>query len=402
MRILFLCGGLEPGRDGVGDYTRTLAAECARQGAQTHLIALNDEFIQTDAVSPEDPSLRLPAAAPWAARIRRAGAEAERFNPDWVSLQFVTYGFHPRGLPFGLTPRLLQLTAGRPTHIMFHELWIGEASASSGKERAIGLLQRRIIQHMLRGLQPAVIHTSNPLYQHLLGRIGIMSGELPLFGSIPIAPQVSPDFLYGQLRPHGLSIDAQNRTGYLLAGVFGTIHPQWDSRQFLDRFLEETAKTGRRPLLIAIGRSGDAGDRMMADLAGHYGTRLPCISLGDRSSGEVSQLFQALDLGVATSPWSLIGKSSATAAMLDHGLPVVVPRDDCRLRSGSGPEPAPHPLLLKADETFWVALRRGLPGRVPRLRVAEVAETMLRALSVGGRTSGECISELAAFPAADA
>lgn len=32
MRLAFICVSLEPGRDGVGDYTRSLAAECIRQG----------------------------------------------------------------------------------------------------------------------------------------------------------------------------------------------------------------------------------------------------------------------------------------------------------------------------------------------------------------------------------
>ena len=42
MRIAFVATCLEPGRDGVGDYTTLLAAECARRGHAVMRIALND------------------------------------------------------------------------------------------------------------------------------------------------------------------------------------------------------------------------------------------------------------------------------------------------------------------------------------------------------------------------
>ncbi len=45
MRIAFVTSGLEPGRDGVGDYTSGLAEECARRGHTVTQIALNDPFI---------------------------------------------------------------------------------------------------------------------------------------------------------------------------------------------------------------------------------------------------------------------------------------------------------------------------------------------------------------------
>lgn len=46
MKIQFLCGSLEPGRDGVGDYTRRLAGELIRQGNDVSIIALNDRFVK--------------------------------------------------------------------------------------------------------------------------------------------------------------------------------------------------------------------------------------------------------------------------------------------------------------------------------------------------------------------
>ena len=42
MKFAFICGSLEPGRNGVGDYTRRLAGELAAQGHECLLVSLND------------------------------------------------------------------------------------------------------------------------------------------------------------------------------------------------------------------------------------------------------------------------------------------------------------------------------------------------------------------------
>jgi hypothetical protein len=47
LKILFLCGSLEPGRDGVGDCVKNVAGELRIQGHQAAAIALNDGFINS-------------------------------------------------------------------------------------------------------------------------------------------------------------------------------------------------------------------------------------------------------------------------------------------------------------------------------------------------------------------
>ena len=42
MNILFICGSAEPGKDGVGDYTRRLCGELLRTGHRTRILALCD------------------------------------------------------------------------------------------------------------------------------------------------------------------------------------------------------------------------------------------------------------------------------------------------------------------------------------------------------------------------
>jgi hypothetical protein len=48
MKIIFLCGSLEPGCDGVGDYTRRLAGELIKQGHHIAAVALNDQYLQEE------------------------------------------------------------------------------------------------------------------------------------------------------------------------------------------------------------------------------------------------------------------------------------------------------------------------------------------------------------------
>jgi len=96
----------------------------------------------------------------------------------------------------------------------------------------------------------------------------------------------------------------------------------------------------------------------------------------------VSQLLHAADFGIAAHPWALIGKSGAATAMLEHGLPVLVPRDDWTLRGGLADRgPAADPLLqrlsgLEAGTTaHWLARRRA-----PRSVLAKTVDQFLCAL----------------------
>ena len=105
MKIVFLCGSLEPGRDGVGDYTRRLAGELLRQGQQVAVIALHDLLVneREDPMGTQQegklliPTLRLSSRLSWATRIRQASTFIKTIDPDWISLQFVPFSFHKKG-----------------------------------------------------------------------------------------------------------------------------------------------------------------------------------------------------------------------------------------------------------------------------------------------------------------
>jgi len=367
MRITFLCAGAEPRGDGVGDYTRALAGQLEESGHATRILALNDRSGGSDGLAER----RFSASVPWDARVGLAAEAVRDFDPDLVSVQLVPYGFHPKGLCFQTARGLRSIIGGRRTQLMLHELWIGEAEEYGWKDRVIGRVQKHLVLDLVRQLRPAVVHTSNPVYRALLHRNEVAADELPLFGNVPISDDSDRGWLVKRL-------SSEQRSNLLLLGLFGTIHPQWSA----ERLLAGCAAGGRKPVILSIGRIGDPGAEILRHTQERHGVR--CMELGEQPSNRISQFLHEVDLGVATSPWALIGKSGTVAAMLEHGLPVVATREDWKLRVGTTPEPAPHPLLFRLNERFSAALRAGLP-RVPKSsRLPEVAAEFLA--SVGDRS----------------
>lgn len=380
MKLACLTSSLAVGTDGVGDYTRGLVREWIAMGHRCLVISLNE----SDATGEDELGcgtvLRLPSSMSWMNRTERAVLALREFQPDWVSLQFVCYGFHPKGLTFDLARHVAPLfTIGR-RHVMLHELWIGESTGYGLKDRVIGWLQKRGIIGMLRTLRPTVIHTSNPVYRELLRRNGLRALELPLPGNIPvIAPAAGG--LETMLLRHGSQLDSSNRDGWWIAGVFGTIHPKWLPVIFVDRLCTLARERRKRLLFLHFGRTHKDGQAAWQKLADRFAGRGDFLVLGPQHEILVSTALQALDFGVATSPWALIGKSGCAAAMLDHGLPVVVPDEDWQLRRGLTPEPTLDPLLFRVDD-FLKALAVGsIKRRAPHSRLASIAEQFLRDLA---------------------
>ena len=338
----------------MGDYTRELATECARRGHQIFLISLNDPWIK--APLREKSLLRLGPHQSWVDRVTAARAFVAVAGPDLASLQLLLYSFHPAGLSFVL-PQLLRAIIGQtPLQVMFHELWLGEQTGARLKTRVFGYCQRKIIEGVVKKLACRVTHTSNPAYIRLLSRRGIKAKLLPLFGSVPIVQveNVSP-----------------RDDAVLRLGIFGSIHPEWSPDVM---FLE--LKTLGRPIQLShIGGIGP-GESVWTDLTERYGAEIELCRLGERSFDEISRFLSYLDFGVSTAPLALIGKSSSVAAMLDHGLPVIVNRDDVHFR-GIPLTDLVSDLLIPVDKNFLTRVRSAR-RRSSQSRLPQVAEQFLQ------------------------
>ncbi|MEM8549298.1 MAG: hypothetical protein AAGF10_00760 [Verrucomicrobiota bacterium] len=360
VKIAFLCGCLEPGRDGVGDCTLMLAQACQDAGHDTRCFALRDPYAKDgdagrfgDVLENYDESASLAKAL-------------QDYAPEWISLQLVLYALEPRGLPLGLPRLLSQFCGSWRWQIMFHEIWIGCKVGTPLKERAIGKLQKHIIKRAVQAIDAEVVHTHALPYRTLLQQAGIPAQTLPLFGSIPIAEKVKP------VLPDGLADNV------LLGGVFGTLHPEWPPEPLLTE-LRAAAKEAQRPVaLIHFGGIGP-GKALWQALMQHSDEHLSLHQLGLLELDAASALMQRLDFAVASSPRALIEKSGSAANLLDHGVPVIINRDDARYPGVAANFPLPDELLIDGTNGLAKKLFR-LPKRRPLSRLDEIASLFLRDL----------------------
>lgn len=376
VKILFLCSSLAPGRYGVGDYARQLAAACTAAGHVCLLVALHDRHLA--AAHPllhQGNEIRFSAGLSWARRKALLGDLLREFDPHWVSWQIVPYGFHPKGiLPAGCLA-LADTVRAWPNHVMLHELWLGLARSDPLRPRLVGALQRRKLLAFLERLRPGCLHTTNPAYQLALARRGWPAEILPLFGNIPVQPIQREDAMASLNALAGASLPPSPR---YIGVIFGTIHPQWKPAATMSWLTAAAASSRRAVCLLAVGRAGAHGTKLLAHLARHC-AGVPVIDLGPQPPEVISHVLQAADFGVATHPWALLEKSGTTVALLEHGLPVLVPRDDWQLRDGTSHSER-DPLLRKLTDlppsaiSEWVSTRRQPVAQLPTLAANFVAQ----------------------------
>jgi len=328
MRVSFIVPCLEPGKDGVGDYTLMLAAECAKAGWECCIAALNDPFVNGTEEETKNGLAILRIGQKMARDVRdtKLNSFLSGFIPDWLSLQFVSYGFNRRGLVWNLGKRLQPLVAAARRHIMYHELWIGGVK-SPLRHRLTGAVQRWLIRRMHRQWSPSVVHTSNGTYVRRLRNVGINAAILPLFGAVPVGNKTADEWLFPILQEGGIAINAANRSQYWIFGFFGTLHSVWPPEPLFSKLRETASQNDKKVVLISAGRIG-GGEALWKQMAARYKTEFAFFRLGEMAPERVSEWLNSLDFGVATTPLAIIGKSASVAAMLEHGLPVIVNRED--------------------------------------------------------------------------
>jgi hypothetical protein len=378
VKIAFLCTSLAAGRDGVGDYVRQLAAACSSAGHVCLLVALHDRHLAVSTpLHHQGNEIRFSAGLPWSRRSNLLADLLREFNPHWISWQIVPYGFHAKGiLPAGCI-ELAETVRAWPNHVMLHELWLGLAQSDRLRPRLVGALQRRKLLAFLERLRPACLHTTNDAYQLALARQGWPAEILPLFGNIPVAPVTSQIAGATLAQLAGPPLPAAPRA---VGAIFGTIHPQWEPPETM-AWLEAAAVASQRKVcLVAVGRIGAHGTKLLARLA-RSSSSISIIDIGPQPPETISHLLQAVDFGLATHPWALLEKSGTTVSLLEHGIPVLVPRDDWKSRDGTTNRER-DPLLKKLKElppgefAGWLKTRRA-----PSAQLSSVASSFLAQLS---------------------
>jgi hypothetical protein len=261
--------------------------------------------------------LRLPGTLPWPERVTLAREWVGEFNPDWVSLQFVPFGFHPKGLCFGFEKHLKAIIGNRPFHWMFHELWVLWAFPLSLKKRILGQMQKLWLRSALNQLKPPAVSTQLPIYQAELRKLGVTTELLPLHGNIPVLAKQVDAISWLQARCSLPDIGEVTA-----AGFFGDILSTLD-RALFAACLVKLRVPGKSLLLLSAGRLGGAAAQLWDSLAEEFKNSATFQKLGELHEREASLYFSALDYGLTGYPPELMGKSGSVAAMREHGLPVV-------------------------------------------------------------------------------
>lgn len=314
---MFICGSIEPGCDGVGDYTICLARELIYQKFEIAILAINDYFV-TEPCEEDRPAgrysfkvLRLPSEGLTGNSSYKLEKWVNNFGPEWISLQFVPFAFHEKGLPVRLINLLFKLGKGRRCHIMFHELWVGMDIEASYKIRLWGQAQRFLIKLLLKGLKPDIIHTHTGLYQKHLMKLGYSAKYLPIFSNINVEEHNTPilDCIPVSDSPHNISLVA-----------FGLIHPGALISLLADEAYSYVKETGGMVTLSLIGRVGEE-KKIWSAVWKSRG--LDFEELGELPENEISKILSKASIGLSTTPLALTEKSGSVAAMVAHGLPVL-------------------------------------------------------------------------------
>lgn len=303
---------MEPGRDGVGDYTRRVAAALVNLGFKVSVLALFDRYVEiqvSESQQAEDTLLsvmRIPLNESAAGRFLTAKNWLAAIDPEWVSLQYVPFAFDKRGLHFGLSRQMKGLTAGRHVHIMFHELWVGIAAEESLKLRLWGNLQRLLIKRLILTMRPAVLHTQTRLYQALLAKMGFKANYLPLFGNIPVTEVVLES-----------DNDLKKQFDFV---VFGAIHNGARISEFAHDAAAYAKKNQLNIRLIFVGRCGPEQDGWVSIWQSEG---LGVEIYGDQPVESISRIMQNADFGISATAAAVVEKSGSFTALREHGLPVI-------------------------------------------------------------------------------
>jgi hypothetical protein len=330
MKIIFICGSVEQGRDGVGDYTIQLASELIREGHNVSVIALYDKF-QSDIIEIEIaqgnisiPVLRIPTGIVNNQRGLVAKKWVDKYKPDWISLQYVGFSFQKYGLPAGMMFIVKRLSKHARLHVMYHELWCGMARTADLKEKSLGLAQKIFARFFINVLKPKAISTSIKPYMDDLAKLGVSATIIPIFGNIPLDTLVTEDDWHALVNSKQLQAFTSIEKEYLILGFFGSIYPCVGLNLLLKDAGAAAERKGYHLGILSIG-NGRGAD--VSELVKNI-PRALVVKTGPLSANMVNKVMELVDLGVITSPVDGINKSGGAIAWMERGIPVIYSRDD--------------------------------------------------------------------------
>ena len=278
MKICFISGHKNSGQCGITDNVELIAQEFENLGHE-----IKQYFIQ-----------------------KGCGELTDLPDADLYSIQFAPYAYATNGFPYQILKYLAINLKNRKVHLNFHEIWVGAYPRATWKEKLIGRLQKKLILGFVNKCKPAWITSSNAAAIDRLKEEGVQAMFLYLFGNIPFSTtlKLSPD------------------TDKLKVAFFGTPYADFPYDKLGGFFSTLTKTCGKKLKIILIGlQREDAGTDRVLSLCKKNDFLIE--KTGELSTDLISEQLQECSLCVCTTPFDVIGKSSATAAMFEHGLPVM-------------------------------------------------------------------------------
>lgn len=309
MKILFLLGSLEAKKNGVADYVLSLTDCLEKLGHQIAIISINDyKCIAMKMEEAKDISnlrIRISNDLSIIKKKKIISQFVQTFQPDLVSLQFVSFAFQKKGLPFSLLSVLYGIKPF-PLHIMFHELWVDFNSTKSFKNFILGKLQKFCILFIIKQLKPIEITSSIPFYIAKLKKY--KASLLPLFGNIKPIDYINLTKQKNELNVVFLGSFSPNISDFIT-------QLNWIKNYSIEHKLNVKFNV--------IGNNGiykEAAFLQIKNILDRYALNY----IGERSAEQVSETFLNADIGISRADYKFFGKSGSTLAMLEHGLPVLL------------------------------------------------------------------------------
>jgi glycosyltransferase involved in cell wall biosynthesis len=309
MKLLFITNKFPPISCGVGDYTYKLARSLVKRDVDVSVLCSYSTEIEENIKALEEEGITVYSLMrSWDYKELISIKNAfDRDQFDVISLQFVPFAFHKKGLPFSLAKGLKNLFQKSEWHIMFHELWVGMESNAKFTSKVHGLIQKEIIKKIIKILKPQNITTNTQLYRFQIKRLGYEAQLLPLFSNIIKLE----------------STESYNSDDKLIFALFGNIHYGAPLECFileLIDYLDTVGKSKNDVKFLFLGKCGNG----INDWADKLKTNdIEYEITGKLSEVEISRYLKKSHYGLTTTPFILVEKSGTVASMLEHNLKVI-------------------------------------------------------------------------------
>ncbi len=370
-------------QQGVGpaDANRLLAAEMARRGWRVSLCGLNDSSIPT--VRTEEmnicetslPALQIPQVMGWDDRCEALRVFLEQQQSEWVIFRFIPYSLNPKGIVWRASISLPKVLLGTKVLWLVDEIWLGGGSASL-KHRLVGALQRYCILRLLKGVGAKRVYTNNRFNTKLLRQREVDAETMRLFGNIRVSAPDWGEWLFREFGKSGVPITSENRGQWLVLGNFGVFHSDWEPTAFFSQLRDRAKQHGKKVCIVGIGSLGSYKDHWQK-VAEAWSGDFRFLHLGLRDETEISHFLQSVDFGLTTNPYYLVGKSGTCMAMLDHALPIIVPK----ISTDDDPAEFPAHLVLRCGERIGDEIFAPKEARTPCPRLPQAVDELIAVMS---------------------